>query len=463
MTVFREPFEAEVQPPLSPQEEHALRACSLLAIPPPSPGSKPPQGGLPRDPLEINITRWISIVEDVAHEVQGLPPWLSSKMGDDVSWVSLLQRLEQITQISFCRHCYQPGLGCRCRPPTSTFQTTWSQPTVAPNSASLPQSKQGGVPSMPPPPPGLPALNPLWGTIRLQRPQMPAPSTMSGVFPPLGTPQSTQRAVLRASSSFRTATPSGEAPIRQSHPTMQQAKGSTPYQQAAHPPLHTTGVRFTTPATPTTTTSAGSAGSGTLQAQKATVGHQSTADKPPHRTTGNRGHLTRWLSQTRPGQPPTTGGRHSQSAPRARSSSRGGTRGQGQQAPHSSGGASQQSAPGSASQGQAPGSAAPQGTEPYISQLRKFKAQGRKKDLSRILSPFFNHTCPPERMAEWKVLKNQFFKHLTTHMVEWKEIKETDPLQFMPYLGGAVLSTDWHPPRRSGGLHPMDKAWQLLP
>ena len=37
-------------------------------------------------------------------------------------------------------------------------------------------------------------------------------------------------------------------------------------------------------------------------------------------------------------------------------------------------------------------------------------------------------------MAEWKVLKNQFFKHLITCMAEWKEIKETDPLQFMPYL-----------------------------
>ena len=84
--------------------------------------------------------------------------------------------------------------------------------------------------------------------------------------------------------------------------------------------------------------------------------------------------------------------------------------------------------------GRAPGSAAPQGTEPYIAQLRKFKAQGWKKDLSRILRPFFNRTCPPERMAEWKVLKNQFFKHLTTRMAEWKEIKETDPLQFMPYL-----------------------------
>ena len=418
VTVFRKPFEAEGQLPLSSQEEHTLQACSLLAIPPPSPGNKPPQGGLPRDLSEINITHWISIVEDVAHEVQGLPPWLSSKMGGDVSWVSLLQRLEQVTQISFCRHCYQPGLGCRCRPPTSTFQATWSQPAAAPNLASLPQSEQGGASAMPPPPPGLPVLNPLWATVRLQRPQTPAPSTMSGAFPPLGTPQLTQRAVLWAFSSFR------KAPIRQSHPTTQQAKGSTPYQQVAHPPLHTTGVRFTTPATPTTTTSAGSTGSGALQAQKATVGQQSTADQPPCRPTG-RGHPTKWLSQTRPGQPPTTGGR----PPRGGSSSRGGARGRGQRPLYSSGGASQQPAPGSASQEQAPGSA-----EPYIAQLRKFKSQGWKKDLSRILRPFFDCTCPPERMAEWKVLKNQFFKHLLTCMAEWKEIKETDPLQFMPYL-----------------------------
>ena len=235
MTAFCEPFEAEDQPPLSAQEEHALRACSLMVIPLPSLGNRPPMGGLPRDLSEVNVTRWISIVEDLANKVQGLPPWLSSKIGGDVSWVSLLQRLEQVTQISFCRHCYQPGLGCRCRPPTSTFHSTWSQPAVAPNLASLSQSEQGGVPSMLPPPPGLPALNPLWGTVRPQRPQTPAPSTMSGAFSPLGTPQSTQRAVLRASSSFHPAAPSGGTPIRQSHPTMQQAKGSTPYKQAAQP------------------------------------------------------------------------------------------------------------------------------------------------------------------------------------------------------------------------------------
>ena len=37
-------------------------------------------------------------------------------------------------------------------------------------------------------------------------------------------------------------------------------------------------------------------------------------------------------------------------------------------------------------------------------------------------------------MAEWKDLKNRFFQYLFTHMAEWKNIKETDPLQFMPYL-----------------------------
>ena len=52
----------------------------------------------------------------------------------------------------------------------------------------------------------------LWGTIRPPRPQTPAPSTMSGAIPPLGALQLTQRAVLRASSSFRAAAPSGEAP-----------------------------------------------------------------------------------------------------------------------------------------------------------------------------------------------------------------------------------------------------------
>ena len=160
--------------------------------------------------------------------------------------------------------------------------------------------------------------------------------------PTTGRSQSTQRAVLRAPSSFHPAAPSGGTPIRQSHPTVQQAKGSTPYKQAAQPPLHTTGVRITAPATPTTTTSAGSAGRGTLQAQKATVGYQSATDKPPHCITGNQG-------QTRPGQPPTTGGRRSQPATSAGPSSRGGTKGRGQWPLYSSEGAPRQAAPGAAS------------------------------------------------------------------------------------------------------------------
>ena len=60
---FRAPFQ-DLR--LTPSQEHALRVCSLLAIPPPPPDQKALPGGVPEDLSEDNLSTWADTVQDVA-------------------------------------------------------------------------------------------------------------------------------------------------------------------------------------------------------------------------------------------------------------------------------------------------------------------------------------------------------------------------------------------------------------
>ena len=58
---------------LTPPQEHALRACSLLAIPPPPPGQEVLPGGVPEDLSQDNLSTWAETVQDVAAGM--VAPW----------------------------------------------------------------------------------------------------------------------------------------------------------------------------------------------------------------------------------------------------------------------------------------------------------------------------------------------------------------------------------------------------
>ena len=51
---------------LTPPQEHALRACSILAIPPLPPGQEVLPGGVPEDLSQDNLSTWAETVQDVA-------------------------------------------------------------------------------------------------------------------------------------------------------------------------------------------------------------------------------------------------------------------------------------------------------------------------------------------------------------------------------------------------------------
>ena len=58
---------------MNDQENLALRACSLRAIPPPSPEVEPLEGLSGTDLHEANLTEWASYIQDVASGMRKPP------------------------------------------------------------------------------------------------------------------------------------------------------------------------------------------------------------------------------------------------------------------------------------------------------------------------------------------------------------------------------------------------------
>ena len=123
ISTFWAPFQ---EPPLNPKEVHVLRACSLLVILPPPPGSEALPGSFADDLSEINLSDWADTVQDVVAGLLALPQTLSSCLLLEV--VNLLLCLESITQVVFFHLCYLPVANCRCLGVTSLAPLTRSLP-----------------------------------------------------------------------------------------------------------------------------------------------------------------------------------------------------------------------------------------------------------------------------------------------------------------------------------------------
>ena len=129
---------------LTPSQEHALRVCSLLAIPPLPPDQKALPGGVPEDLSEDNLSTWADTVQDVAAGMIVPQPGTDQIIFPQV--VELLTLLESVSRVAFCRQCYLPGSACRCLESSSTASTAsttgplWSDiadPTFGTNPARL--------------------------------------------------------------------------------------------------------------------------------------------------------------------------------------------------------------------------------------------------------------------------------------------------------------------------------------
>ena len=82
---------------LDEHESHALRAGSLMAIPPLPPGSQPLPGSPAVDLSGNNLTQWADHVQDVASHMR-LPPEVAATCPtSDI--VGVLDRLEGMTRV----------------------------------------------------------------------------------------------------------------------------------------------------------------------------------------------------------------------------------------------------------------------------------------------------------------------------------------------------------------------------
>ena len=159
---------------------HTLRACSLLAIPPP-PQRVPPQGGFPTDLSELNLSGWAALVQDMVAGLQVLPPNLDHDMG--LPGVALLQLLEASTGVGFCRYCCSWGHRCKCVgasqlvPPVSWSQVVEQTPgyEVTPSSGGMttPSTSVAGMPGYVVPPLGI--TPPDFSSWSLPPPEAPLP------------------------------------------------------------------------------------------------------------------------------------------------------------------------------------------------------------------------------------------------------------------------------------------------
>ena len=255
------------------QQVHALRACSLVTIPP-SEERTPPPGGFPRDLSGMNLTSWASLIQDVAQGMKVVPPDLSMEVCLDS--MVLLQLLEATTGMGYCRICCQPSPRCHC---SGDYQLapmeTWSQmmarmpgqgvaasvggPTT-PGSAPAEVQEQG----VPLPPPGLHPpdltnwslpfpeglLTPSGGPPGIGRQTVgPRASGQRAPAPPMQAPSAPQGMLpVCQPRPHQPATPYQQAVQPQSQPTApyEQAvqplsQPATPYQQAVQPPRRPAG------------------------------------------------------------------------------------------------------------------------------------------------------------------------------------------------------------------------------
>ena len=149
---FRAPFQ-DLR--LTPPQEHALRVCSLLAIPPPPPGQEALPGGVPEDLSQDNLSTWADTVQDVVAGMIVPQPGMDQIIFPQV--VEVLTLLESVSRVAFCRQCYLPGSACRCLgscSTTSTASTTgplWSDiadPTFGTNPALAGRGAGSALPYM---------------------------------------------------------------------------------------------------------------------------------------------------------------------------------------------------------------------------------------------------------------------------------------------------------------------------
>ena len=238
VTLFEAPFEASV---LSDHENNTLWVGSLLAVPPPAPGSQPLAGSTMVDLLGNSLTQWATHIQDVASGMILPPEVVVNCPQADI--VGVLNWLEGLTRVQYCQLCF--GVGQKCQYSTIPHQAPgqalalWTPPmmsymAMASSTKTTASSSAAGVTPLSYPPLGMPPLEPM--------DTLPAP-TLENLLAAAGVGRGG-----RGQSQQRAPTAPGicqtwpMAPQQQMPtPGGQETKQVTPYWQQVYPPRHATG------------------------------------------------------------------------------------------------------------------------------------------------------------------------------------------------------------------------------
>ena len=158
VTLFEALFEASV---LSDHENNGLWVSSLMAVPPPAPGMPSLTGLTTVDLTGASLTHLASHIQDVMSGMRMPPEVAVNCPQEDI--VGVLNWLERLTLVKYCRLCFGVGKKCRCtNVPCQTpsqglalwTPLTMSYANMASSTETTASSSVGGVPPLRYPPPG---------------------------------------------------------------------------------------------------------------------------------------------------------------------------------------------------------------------------------------------------------------------------------------------------------------------
>ena len=358
-----------------------------------------PQGGFPNNLVQINLSDWASLVQDVAASLQALPPGLSNCLDPEV--LNLLHHLEAIPEVKFCHLCYHLETNCRCQevpllaPPTSWSQIVKQTPgygmTASSGGVTTPSTSSGGVSGLVPSPPGIS----IWNLFQWKSSLPPQPVMTLAYRPPTGRAE-----WLKAAMSIRGLVPQAPqmAPAICQLPLLPWSRPATLYQQLVQPLSKSSGLGVTF---------------GSSASKPAPTDSWDTDVHGRQATQGQDDGL-RPASHPRGGQEVPFIGKTSNQKPRQEGGRPAG-------APHN--------IPPSSTLGIK--KASPKNP---LENITNYRSAGWRKDLSHILRSFYKYYYPSHREVEWDKLKVKFLDYLGQCQEEWKTIKEEEPLQYMPYM-----------------------------
>ena len=131
-------------------DEHIMRACSLLAIPPPPPGTSLRHLEIPMDLTAMRLPDWVNKIRDLATGIVMLPP--TFMVTGMVIQSSVLPKLERVSGVKACRFCLHPHTVCGCgQVPSWSHTLTRQTPATVTTARSHDTTSVSALIACPPP------------------------------------------------------------------------------------------------------------------------------------------------------------------------------------------------------------------------------------------------------------------------------------------------------------------------